>query len=195
MGPSYGALSTGLARGKGMRQLARMIERRATQGTQDSIALYSACETYRYGLQRIWGSGPELLYVMLNPSTATEERNDPTIERCQRRAVQLGFGAMRIANLFAFRATLPKDLRKAKDPKGPENADLLRRWSGAAEMTIAGWGTHGALLGQGQAVAQLLEGDVRHLGLTKDGHPRHPLYVSYATQPEVWEKKHRYGGL
>ncbi len=169
-----------------------MIERHADQDGQRSIAYYSPCGTYRYGLERIWGEGPALLFVMLNPSTATEEKNDPTIERCQRRAIQLGFGTLKIANLFAFRATLPTDLRKADDPEGPENAALLGQWSGKAQMTIAGWGTHGALLGQGTRVAPLLNGDVRHLGLTKDGHPRHPLYVSYATKPTAWPKEARY---
>ena len=106
--------------------------------------------------------------------------------------MQMGFGALRIANLFAYRATLPQDLRKAKDPQGPENAKLLRDWSGRAGMTIAGWGTHGALMGQGPAVAPLLSGDVRHLGLTKAGHPRHPLYVSYQTDPIPWPKEARY---
>lgn len=171
-----------------------MIEKSAQQGAQRSIALYSECGCYRYGLRRIWSDGPELLFVMLNPSTATEEKNDPTIERCQRRAKQLGFGALRIANLFAFRATHPSDLRQADDPQGPENALLLAKWSGAAAMTIAGWGTHGALMGQAAAVAPILEGDVRHLDLTKDGHPRHPLYVSYATQPLPWPKAQRYAG-
>ncbi|MFY0621887.1 MAG: DUF1643 domain-containing protein [Pelagimonas sp.] len=171
-----------------------MLERVAEQNGQISTAWYSPCETYRYGLRRHWGDGGEVLYVMLNPSTATEERNDPTIERCQRRAVQMGFGAMRIANLFAFRATKPEDLKRAEDPEGPENAALLQQWSGRADMTIAGWGTHGALLGQAGRVAPILEGDVRHLGLTKAGHPRHPLYVSYATVPAAWPKEVRYAG-
>ncbi len=169
-----------------------MIERYAEDGGQQSRAWYSPCEAYRYGLMRVWGDGPHLLYVMLNPSTATELRNDPTIERCQRRAVQLGFGAMRIANLFAFRATRPEDLRRAGDPEGPENADLLRRWSGEAGMTIAGWGVHGAHLGQGARLAPHLRGNVRHLGLTKGGHPRHPLYIPYRTGPEPWPIAERY---
>ncbi|CUH78099.1 DUF1643 domain-containing protein [Tropicibacter naphthalenivorans] len=168
-----------------------MIERHAETDGQRSMALYSPCETYRYGLARRWSDGPEVLYVMLNPSTATEMANDPTIERCQRRAVQLGFGALRIANLFAFRATKPADLRRAADPVGPENATLLNEWSGAADMTIAAWGAHGALLGQAARIAPVLKGDVRHLGLTKAGHPRHPLYVSYDVTPLPWTSQAR----
>ena len=169
-----------------------MIERHAQKDNVQSTAFYSDCATYRYGLTRRWADGPCLLYVMLNPSTATEERNDPTIERCQRRAVALGFGAMRIANLFGYRATLPADLRRATEPVGPENDALLQDWSRSSDMTLAAWGVHGALLGRAIAVAGLLEGDVRHLGLTRDGHPRHPLYVSYRTHPTPWPRESRY---
>lgn len=170
-----------------------MIEKHAEQDGVASAAWYSPCGRYRYGLRRVWDAGgDELLYVMLNPSTATEARNDPTIERCQRRALALGFGGMRIANLFAFRATRPEDLRRADDPEGPENARLLRAWSGGAAMTLAAWGVHGALMEAGRKVAALLEGDVRHLGLTRAGHPRHPLYVGYAVTPQPWPKEMRY---
>jgi hypothetical protein len=128
---------------------------------------------------------------MLNPSTADELRNDPTIERCQRRAEAWGFGGLRIANLFGFRATRPRDLKAAAAPVGPENDALLRDWAGASALTIAAWGAHGALLGRGPAVARWL-GAAQHLGLTRDGHPRHPLYVSYATAPQPWPPEARY---
>ncbi len=157
-----------------------------------SYALYSDCETYRYGLARRWGEGAELLYIMLNPSKATELANDPTIERCQRRAVQLGFGGMRIANLFGLRATYPEDLRRVADPVGPENDALVQEWAAEAGQVLAAWGVHGALMGRGPALAQHLHGDICHLGLTKDGHPRHPLYVSYKVQPTPWRLNERY---
>lgn len=169
-----------------------MIERFADKDNIQSRALYSRCETYRYGLERRWGDGAVLLYVMLNPSTATEERNDATIERCQRRAVALGFGAMRIANLFAFRATRPEDLKRAADPIGPENDAVLQDWSGGGVVTLAAWGVHGAHLGRAHVVAALLQGDVRHLGLTRAGHPRHPLYVPYRQKPITWNPEDRY---
>ncbi|SMX38393.1 DUF1643 domain-containing protein [Maliponia aquimaris] len=170
-----------------------MIEKHAERDGVRSTAWYSPCGGYRYGLRRVWDAGAgEMMYVMLNPSTATEAQNDATIERCQRRAAALGFGGIRIANLFAWRATRPADLKSAEDPEGPENADLLRAWSGAAAVTLAAWGVHGALRDAGPRVAGLLEGDVRHLGLTREGHPRHPLYVSYAVQPQPWPKEARY---
>ena len=66
-----------------------------------SEAVYSDCETYRYALTREWGAGPRLLWVMLNPSTASERSNDPTVERCERRSRAMGFGGFRVVNLFA----------------------------------------------------------------------------------------------
>lgn len=179
--------------GGGQGSVPCMIERQANQDGTRSTAWYSPCEAYRYGLRRVWEpAGAEVLYIMLNPSTATELQNDPTIERCQRRAKALGFGAMRIANLFAYRATRPEDLRRAADPSGPENADLLAAWSGQSAMTLAAWGVHGDLHCAGPRMATVLQGDVRHLGLTKAGHPRHPLYVSYAVSPAQWPKEQRY---
>ena len=86
-----------------------MITRTHLKGDADSVAVYSPCERYRYLLTRVWdGAGPRALFVMLNPSTATEFQNDPTVERCERRARALGFGAFRVANIFAFRATDPR---------------------------------------------------------------------------------------
>lgn len=165
------------------------VTRRFRKGDADSEALYSPCGAYRYLLTRRWGEGGLLLYVMLNPSTATEERNDPTIERCERRARMLGHGGLAVANLFGFRATYPADLRAAPDPVGPENDAVLMQAAAGAGTILCGWGNHGALMGRGPLVAGQLRGTGRpvcHLGLTRDGHPRHPLYVGYAVAPQVW---------
>ena len=80
-----------------------MITRTHTKGDAPSTAVYSDCERYRYSLTRIWNpAGPKVLFVMLNPSTATEVQNDPTVERCERRARALGFGGFRVTNIFAL---------------------------------------------------------------------------------------------
>lgn len=166
-----------------------MIERLHTLGPTQSRALYSGCETYRYLLSRRWGEGPGLCWIMLNPSTATEERNDPTIERCQRRAVALGMPAFSVVNLFAFRATKPEDLRANSRPIGPENDRILTETAREATLVLCGWGTHGVHENRGQSVLDLLRQQgipLHHLGLTRDGHPRHPLYVSYGTRPQPW---------
>jgi hypothetical protein len=97
-----------------------MITRTHQKGDAASVAVYSDCERYRYSLTRVWDAdGSRALFIMLNPSTATEVQNDPTVERCERRARALGFGAFRVLNIFAWRATDPRDMRAAADPVGP----------------------------------------------------------------------------
>lgn len=169
-----------------------MIIREHRQDETHSTALYSPCESYRYALTRTWApEDPKLMFVMLNPSTATELRNDPTIERCERRARRWGYGAMRITNLFAWRATQPADLRKAAHPIGPANDEALADGAAWADMILAAWGVHGVHQARGETVLANLRGQdtpLTHLGLTKDGHPRHPLYVSYAQSPVPWHE-------
>lgn len=166
-----------------------ITRRHDADGTQ-SEAVYSDCMQYRYLLTRIWDvSAKRALFVMLNPSTADEMRNDPTIERCERRSRALGFGAMRIANLFAFRATRPDDLRQAAAPVGPSNDALLAEACTWADTVICAWGVHGDHLQRDRQVADLIARSgtpMVHLGLTKHGLPRHPLYVAYAKQLENW---------
>ncbi len=167
-----------------------MITRSHTKGDAPSTAVYSDCECYRYSLTRIWDvAGRKALFVMLNPSTATEVQNDPTVERCERRARALGFGAFQVTNIFAWRDTDPRKMRAAIDPVGPENDAAILAGVNWADQIIAAWGTHGAHLDRGPAVERLLRGTGRplfHLGLTKDGHPKHPLYIAYTQQPEPW---------
>lgn len=154
---------------------------------------YSPCDAYRYGLSREWDATlPSVLFVMLNPSTADEHRNDPTVARCEIRARRMGFGAMMISNIFAFRATRPDDLKKAHTPVGPLNDAVLAAWSHSASMTVAAWGAHGAHQGRAAEIARSLPSRTYHLGLTKHGHPRHPLYVSFDTQPALWAPDARY---
>lgn len=166
-----------------------MFVRRHQKGDAASEAVYSACETYRYALTRVWAKGPRMAIVLLNPSTATEVQNDPTVERCERRARALGFGGFRVLNLFALRATDPQDMRAARDPVGPGNDDMLLASLDWAQTVVCGWGMHGIHQGRGTEVEALLRGagaPLFHLGLTKSGAPRHPLYVSYQVQPQPW---------
>jgi hypothetical protein len=165
------------------------------KGDAASIAVYSPCERYRYLLTRVWDeAGPRALFVMLNPSTATEVQNDPTVERCERRARALGFGSFRVTNIFAWRDTDPRRMRAAADPIGPDNDAAIRDsatdWiRSPADRILCAWGTHGAHLGRGAAVSALLRRTQRPLytlGLTKDGHPTHPLYIGYDRQPKLW---------
>ena len=167
-----------------------MITKAHQKGDAASVAVYSDCEFYRYDLTRIWdASGQKALFVMLNPSTATEFQNDPTVERCVRRARALGFGAFRVTNIFAYRATDPKVMRRVTDPIGPGNDAAITNGAAWADRIICAWGSHGAHMDRGQAVEQLLRDIAKplwHLGLTQAGQPKHPLYIGYDRQPEIW---------
>lgn len=167
-----------------------MITRQFLKGDAASEAVYSACETYRYLLTRVWGPGRKALFVMLNPSTATEVQNDPTVERCERRARALGFGAFRVTNIFALRATDPRVMRAADDPVGPGNDRAILESLDWADQIICAWGNHGLHLDRGQTIQHLLRQKgvpLFHLGLTAQGQPRHPLYISYDQRPEPWQ--------
>ncbi len=166
-----------------------MIIRQHQKGDAASTAVYSPDSRYRYALTRIWAPGPQVLFVMLNPSTATEVQNDPTVERCERRARALGFGSFAVANIFAFRATDPRVMRAEPDPVGPENDRAIHDLARTADLVICAWGTHGAHLDRGAVVKSLLGTtgkDLFHLGLSQAGHPKHPLYIGYAHQPMRW---------
>ena len=167
-----------------------MITREFLKGDARSQAEYSDCEQYRYQLTRVWQPDTaRVLFVMLNPSTATERQNDPTVERCERRARALGFGAFRVVNIFAWRATDPRHMRAAADPVGAANDRAIVQGCDWADRVICAWGTHGAHLERGKAVEALLRQTGQplfHLGLTKAGHPKHPLYLPYSQQPEPW---------
>ncbi|MCX7565624.1 DUF1643 domain-containing protein [Sulfitobacter sp. F26169L] len=167
-----------------------MITRTHIKGDAPSTAVYSDCERYRYSLTRVWDEdAPRVAFVMLNPSTATEIQNDPTIERCEQRARRLGFGGFRAVNIFGLRATDPRDMRAAEDPEGADNMQALEEATKWANTVIAAWGVHGAHRNQGPEVAARLRAagyPLFHLGLTKAGHPRHPLYLPYSAQPVLW---------
>ena len=167
-----------------------MIARRHQKDDADSVAVYSDCERYRYRLTRVWNSkGPRALFIMLNPSTATEVQNDPSVERCERRARALGFGSFCVANIFAWRDTDPRAMRRAADPVGPLNDTEILNCCLLANRIVCAWGTHGTHLQRGPAVERILRNTGRPLhtlGLSKDGHPKHPLYIAYAVQPIPW---------
>lgn len=167
-----------------------MITRTHTKGDAPSTAIYSDCERYRYSLTRVWDTkGKRVMFVMLNPSTATEVQNDPTVERCERRARTLGYGAFQVTNIFAWRDTDPRAMRAAAEPIGAANDAAILEGADWADTVIAAWGTHGAHLNRGAEVETLLRSrnhDLFHLGLSKGGHPKHPLYLPYTQQPERW---------
>ncbi len=115
-----------------------MIIRTHMKDDAASTAIYSDCERYRYALSRVWNEGGrKVSFVMLNPSTATEVQNDPTVERCERRARALGFGAFRVCNIFAWRDTDPSKMKKAAEPIGAANdATIIDATSGSRSSGV-----------------------------------------------------------
>lgn len=156
---------------------------------EETGAVFSECRLYRYRLWRTWSKQPPAVFVMLNPSTADEIENDPTVERCERRARTMGFGGLRVANIFALRSTDPQALYGHQDPIGPQNDDAILESVDGAGIVVCAWGGHGNLNKRGEAVLQLLRtaGVAPHyLKLNLDGTPQHPLYVWYAVMPKPW---------
>ncbi len=156
-------------------------------------AIFGPGRVHRYWLWRVWEPGKRcLVFIGLNPSTADETKNDPTVERMERRARSMGYGGLIVVNIFAFRATDPKDMIASADPIGQFNDEAITRAVyDYAGLTVAGWGAHGVRSERGRAVKQLLldhhlDYNLAHLGLTKSGQPKHPLYISYETAPVAW---------
>jgi len=153
-----------------------------------SGATFSECRNYRYQLWRVWDeSKPAAVFLMLNPSTADDVDNDPTVERCQRRVHALGYGSLMVVNIFAFRSTDPMALYEQSDPVGPGNDEAILLATKAAGIVICGWGTDGSLRGRGKQVIELLRKNgitPHYLKLNKDGSPGHPLYIAYSVQPK-----------
>lgn len=141
-------------------------------------AVISPCGTYRYRLTREWDeSKPTVAFVMLNPSTADAEVDDPTIRRVIGFARSWGFGRVWVYNLFALRSTDPDHILRHPDPVGPENDAHLQAIP-ADIPVVAAWGMHHrGHLGRAFHVGRMLKGRLECLGRTNGGHPRHPLYV------------------
>jgi hypothetical protein len=153
-------------------------------------ARFSPCRAWRYTLHRVWDDERGLLMVIgLNPSTADEVQNDPTVTRCVNYARAWGFGGLLMMNAFAYRATFPKDLKAAPDPVGPDNDFWLRRMAEEARLILAAWGNHGLWLDRQAKVLSLIGREVYCLGVTKEGAPRHPLYLRKDAEPWIFREK------
>ena len=143
---------------------------------------------YRYLLGRRWTDGPRATFVMLNPSTADAWGDDPTVRRCIGFARSWGMGAVQVVNLYAFRSTDPAALWRTPDPVGPDNDAVLvacaLAWTAAP--LVAAWGAH-AKPGRVRDVLALPGMDrLQALGVTKNGSPRHPLYLPATAALRPW---------
>jgi hypothetical protein len=152
-------------------------------------AVFNEARTHRYLLRRRWAGGPMMTWIMLNPSTADAFTDDPTIRRCISFARREGCGALSVVNLFALRATDPRELRKHPDSVGPCNDQMIDAWTRGVR-TVAAWGADATAVKRGQEVGRrLIAADVALscLGVTSAGHPRHPLYVRGDALLAPWE--------
>ncbi len=157
-------------------------------------AIFSDCRLYRYRLWRVWdASKPAVAFCMLNPSTADEDHLDPTLKRCLQFAKDWGFGRMDIVNLFAWRSTDPKAMKRTEHPEseldGFKNNNAIADAQAECNQLICAWGVDGAFCSRGSIVKSFLKArrPIYHLGLTKEGFPRHPLYTLGDLKPILWE--------
>lgn len=171
----------------------------------DRECVFSPCRRYRYTLWRKWitqsdflnardhlldgvpvPESPYAVFIGLNPSTADERQDDPTIRRCIDFASRWQFGEFCMLNLFAWRDTKPERMKAVPEPIGPENDRWIEEIAKGAGIVVAAWGKHGSHLGRAAAVERLLlHAGVRlhELRRNGDGSPEHPLYIPATIEP------------
>jgi hypothetical protein len=159
-------------------------------------AVFSNDRRYRYTLWRRWARKDLPIeqtricaFVGLNPSTANECTEDPTVRRCINFSRDWGFDTFVMLNIFAWRDTDPAIMKRQKAPIGACNEEAIRTVQLLASRMVACWGIDGDYMGQGERILKLLDKTKTvHLGLTKEGHPKHPLYLARATMPTLFEQ-------
>lgn len=167
-----------------------------------NLCKFSPCQKYRYTLVHSWkkvnesfvqidpqeGEKWRIMWIGLNPSTANAEHLDNTLRRIRWFSDKWGFRSFVMTNLFAYRATQPRDMLLQTDPIGPENNLLLASEVMFAEMVIACWGTHGSHLARDASVRKLINAPLFCLGVNGDGSPKHPLYVPGRQKPILFSR-------
>jgi len=146
-------------------------------------AKLSDCRNYRFALWRTWDeSKPFVMIIGLNPSTADETTDDPTLIRCMNFAKAWGYGGVCMTNLFAYRATDPNKMKLQKDPIGSDNDVWLAKLAKQAGIVVAAWGNDGAYLNRSTVVKDMLP-NLHCLKMNKSGEPAHPLYLKADLKP------------
>jgi hypothetical protein len=156
-------------------------------------AIISPCKTYRYRLERTIGAGPTMMFLMVNPSTADADQDDPTVRKCIGFAQRNGYGRILIGNKFAYRAKDINALEGVNDPIGPDNDIYLRPMIAESDVVVAAWGTLNKIPEALRArwhdivrMADAAEKPLYCLGANADKHPRHPLMLSYGVPVSPW---------
>ena len=154
----------------------------------ESGAEFSDCRRYRYALWRRWdwqGYAKQIMFIGLNPSTANESENDATIRRCIQFAKEWGYCGVLVTNVYAWCSTDPRRLKNVSNPTGPDNDKVLSDRQSQAGLIVAAWGNH-CPPEREQEVCRAIARTIYCLGCTKDGRPRHPLYLPKTTQLEIF---------
>ena len=151
----------------------------------NKTAVLSDDNIYRYQLSRIWDEEkPKILFIMLNPSTADEFVEDPTIRRVVNYAKDWGYGGVYVGNLYAFRSTDPKGLKCIADPIGPENINHIQTLISLVDKVIYAWGNE-------QKEPDWLKKIVETpycIEISKKGIPKHPLYLKKCLIPQIYKR-------
>jgi len=146
-------------------------------------ANFSRCRTYRYALWRRWDEDQAYAMIIgLNPSTADEVEDDPTLIRCMNFAKSWGYGGVCMTNLFAYRATDPNDMKAAADPVGASNNRWLTKLAREAGIVVAAWGNDGDYMDRASKIKNKIP-DLYCLKMNKSGEPAHPLYLRAELKP------------
>jgi hypothetical protein len=146
-------------------------------------AVISQDNKYRYQLSRIWDDEkPTVLFIMLNPSTADADVDDPTIRRVVNFAKSWGYGGVIVGNLYAFRSTDPKALKHTEDPIGEENIATVQTLIGLTDKVVYAWGNNQK---EPEWLCNLVETPYC-IDISKKGIPKHPLYLKSNLQPQLY---------
>lgn len=151
-------------------------------------ALFSEDREYRYLLWRVWDERkPYAMFIGLNSSTANENMEDPTIRRCLGFAGKWGYGGLYMGNLYGLVTTNPVFLKVSSDPIGDNDKHLIPAALKAGIVVVA-WGSFKEVEGRDKEVLDQLP-DTYCMGLTKNGYPRHPLYLRADTKPVPYRQE------
>ena len=146
-------------------------------------AVLSADNSYRYQLSRIWDEEkPKILFIMLNPSTADEFVEDPTIRRVVNFAKDWGYGGVYVGNLYAFRSTDPKGLKSIEDPIGPENMTHIQALISLVDKVVYAWGNDQK---EPEWLKKIIDAPYC-IEISKKGIPKHPLYLKKCLKPQLY---------
>lgn len=171
-----------------MKALTGLRKNETTVGPYSKGAIMSNCNDYRYALWRRWGDKPGYaLFVCLNPSIADHLNDDPTLRRLINFSASWGYDAVYVVNLFAYRATKARDMLTHDHPVGVKNDAVIKRFASRASVIVCAWGVDGEHRSRDMEVVKLLHDyELQCMGLTKYGHPKHPLYLKNCTPLEPY---------